>query len=604
VRIAQVALLSLAVELLAVAVAAQAPASTKVESQVVATGEPGMRFAVSPRGAHLAVITQKGSRSVVLFDGVPGPLFDQIETEIYFSPDGSRYAYIGRSGSEDVVMVDGKEQHRVPITNETGVASVRGRGGQVITFSPDSKHIAYGIQTVGPGPGGARFQEIHLVYDGVVGPPDGGQGMQVVYSAEGGRHAYLITARAHTALNSGPQDVSLLVVDGKLAPYTAGALQFTADGSHLFSQRTFPPVQGKGGGTEVLLDGKPIMRAQSVRVFMSPVGNGFVAVVRQQSPTGSVTEFLVVGATRIAGSDCIGTGYSDVSFSPDGKHIAAKCQSAAGAYAMVVDGKKGPEYQMITDFTWATDGSRAMYKGRQGMKSFVVTGAEESDGYQVVDTLKFGGGGKRAGFAATTASGSAPWAAVIDGKPVPRSDQQVLGQFGFSPDGSRWAGVAGYGTALTLVVDGADQGAFLLQGFARDWHGARYMFSPDSKHLVAFGQPKAAGGVANSGLFIDGKLLKLGVSYVYRPTFTPDGRHLMFLAEDGSAQRQTLYVDGKAVAQMESNTSLSDAPGAWDLGTDGVLTFLAQDAGGIKRFRVTLGSESSVENVLALAKKL
>ena len=603
-RIARIALLPLAAQILPAVVAAQAPATTKVESQVVATGEPGMRFTVSPRGAHLAVVTQKGSRYVVLFDGTPGPVFDQIVSEVYISPDGSRYAYVGRSGSEEVVIVDGKEQTRVPISNATGVAAVRGMGSPAIAFSPDSKHISYGMQTVGPGPGGAKFKEIHLVYDGAVGPPDGGETMGVAYSAEGGRHAYLITARAGTALNSGPQDKSLLVVDGKLAAYAAGALQFTTDGSHLFSQRLAPLGPGKGAVTEVLVDGRPMMRVQSIRITMAPIGNGFVGVVRQQTPTGTVTEFLVTGATRIAGSDCVGTGYSDVIFSPDGKHVAAKCQTASGGYTMVVDGKKGPEYQLITDFAWAPDGSRVMYKGRQGMKYFVVTGDTESDGYQLVDSLKFGGGGKRAGFVATTASGSAPWAAVIDGKPVPRGDQQVISLFGFSPDGSRSAYVAGYGTAITLVVDGVDQAAFLLQGFARDWHGAKFVFSPDGKHLVSFGQPKATPGQPNSGLFIDGKFLKLGASYVSNATFTSDSRHLLFLAADGNAARQTLYLDGKAVAQVDANTSLVDSPGAWDLGADGVLTFLAQDGASLKRFKVTLGTDTSVETLLALTKKL
>ncbi len=603
-RITLIALLPLAAQILPAAVAAQAAATTKVESQVVATGEPGMRFTVSPRGAHLAVVTQKGSRYVVLFDGTPGPVFDQIVSEVYLSPDGSRYAYVGRSGAEEVVIVDGKEQTRVPISNQTGVAGVRGMGSLVIEFSPDSKHIAYGMQTVGPGPGGAKFKEIHLVYDGTVGPPDGGETTNVAYSAEGGRHAYLITARAGTALNSGPQNKSLLVVDGKLAAYAAGAPQFTADGSHLFTQRLAPLGPGKGAVTEVLVDGRPTMRVQSIRIFMAPIGNGFVGVVRQQTPTGTVTEFLVTGATKVAGSDCVGTGYSDVIFSPDGKHVAAKCQTASGSYTMVVDGKKGPEYQVITEFGWAPDGSRTMYKGRQDMKYFVVTGDTESDGYQLVDSLKFGGGGKRAGFVATKASGSAPWAAVIDGKPVPRGDQQAISSFGFSPDGSRSAYVAGYGTAITLVVDGVDQTALLLQGFARDWHGAKFVFSPDGKHLVAFGQPKATPGQPNSGLFIDGKFLKLGASYVSNPTFTPDGRHLVFLAADGNAVRQTLYLDGKAVAQVDANTSLVDSPGAWDLGADGILTFLAQDGASLKRFKVTLGSDTSIETLLALTKKL
>ncbi len=563
----RLALLTLVTQTLAAGVAAQAPATTKLESQVLAAGEAGMQFIVSPRGGHLAVITQKGSRSVVLFDGVPGPLFDQIMSDgVSFSPDGSRYAYVGRSGAEQVIVVDGKEQLRIPFSSESQVSFIRGIN-TTFAFSPDSKHLVYVIQTVGPGPNGARFREYHVVFDGTVGPPDHGDGPSVAFSPDGARHAYLITARARTALNPGVDNKSLLVVDGKLAPYVAGALQFTGDGTHLFSQRTVTLGPGKGAATEVLVDGRPMMRALAIRIFMAPVGNGFVGVVQQQAPGGAVSEILVSGATKIPGSDCPGSGsWEEVQFSSDGKHFAARCRTVSNSYTMFVDGKRGPEYQTISDFAWAPDGSRATYKGRQGQKVFVVAGDTESDGYRAADTVKFGGGGKRIGFLATTAGGSAPWVAVIDGKPIPRSDPQGISQFSFSPDGSRWACVAGSITAFTLVVDGVDQGAFVLQGFSRTFHGARFVFSPDGKHVVSYGQPKAAPGIPNAGLFIDGTLFRVGGIYAYNPTFTPDGRHLLFLGTDATAQRETVYLDGKAVAQVEANTSLGDNPGAWDLG--------------------------------------
>src|SRR5437868_982512 len=110
-RTIPLALLSLVAPTLPAGTAAQSPSTTNLESQVVATGQPGMRFIVSPRGAHLAVITQKGSRFVVLVDGVPGPLFDEIVqldgtvSQVSFSPDDQRYACAGRSDAEHVVIV-------------------------------------------------------------------------------------------------------------------------------------------------------------------------------------------------------------------------------------------------------------------------------------------------------------------------------------------------------------------------------------------------------------------------------------------------------------------------------------------------------------------
>ena len=111
---------------------AQAQA-TKIESQLLVTGETGMQFSISPHGGHVAAVTQKGSRWVVIYDGTPGPLFDEIgipnsgggASTINWSPDGSRYAYVGRVGQMYSVMVDGKEQLKVPATNETGVAGIQ-----------------------------------------------------------------------------------------------------------------------------------------------------------------------------------------------------------------------------------------------------------------------------------------------------------------------------------------------------------------------------------------------------------------------------------------------------------------------------------------------
>lgn len=40
--------------------------------------EQGAQFAVSPRGVHMGIVSHSGSRWTVVYDGVPGPKFDQI----------------------------------------------------------------------------------------------------------------------------------------------------------------------------------------------------------------------------------------------------------------------------------------------------------------------------------------------------------------------------------------------------------------------------------------------------------------------------------------------------------------------------------------------
>ena len=58
------------------------PAGTKVEEKVLGPAEQGTRFYLSPHGVHVAVVTTSGSRAVVLYDGVEGPI-----TGMAFTPD-------------------------------------------------------------------------------------------------------------------------------------------------------------------------------------------------------------------------------------------------------------------------------------------------------------------------------------------------------------------------------------------------------------------------------------------------------------------------------------------------------------------------------------
>ena len=80
------------------------PGNAKVEEQIVATSGNAIKFLVSDSGAHVAAISRKGSRFVVLVDGAEGPPFDEIlnNADVVLTPDGTRFAYAGRNGQEYV----------------------------------------------------------------------------------------------------------------------------------------------------------------------------------------------------------------------------------------------------------------------------------------------------------------------------------------------------------------------------------------------------------------------------------------------------------------------------------------------------------------------
>jgi len=98
----------------------------KVETQLLLAPEPGMQYAISPKGLHVAGVVLRGSRQVLVYDGADGPRFDQVLDlknqgsggKVAWSEDGSRYGYHGKLGQEYVIVVDGKEVSRGPWSAE------------------------------------------------------------------------------------------------------------------------------------------------------------------------------------------------------------------------------------------------------------------------------------------------------------------------------------------------------------------------------------------------------------------------------------------------------------------------------------------------------
>jgi hypothetical protein len=563
------------------------PAGTKIEEKVLAPLQQGARFMVSPHGVHVATTEMDGSRPVVYYDGVEGPKFDELlggggaaskVDVIVFSPDGKRYAYCARSGNEYVAMVDGKELVR---SNELQGGACSGTGSSDLRFTSNSKHVYYFASIKETQPIDQYISR--FVFDGkaemrIAGPGD------VTFSPDGDHYAYIWNDPDRKR----PQ---MLIVDGKPAAYLAGNMVWSNDSKHLYTQKQVPLA------TELLSDGKPLMRAFGFEVHIPPVGDMVVVTVN-----GGINfhpfSFLVVNGKKVPGSETVERGQIlEVVFSPDGKHYAAHCQGINSDHYVIADGKRGQEYAAINNLAFTSDSSAIVYSAFKN-RQFVVVGDQEfASQYESGPVPVIAPVGNRVG--AIMRMNNVP-TLLMDGK-VTRLNYRGAADLGFSPDGTHYAYFAlDQGMGYSLVIDGVpqSQSAMPLDGYRIDLEqpvtAPRYIFSPDSKHVAHFGFANTAAGRAN-GIFLDGKFIPASLEGPNtKLVFSPDSKHLFWIHMYGD-QPHRVFIDGKPLVDFyPAGHNLANW---WDFGPDGTLSFLAQDDNSLKRITIMPSAETSVANL-------
>ncbi len=558
------------------------PPGARVEEKLLAPYQPQSQFFVSPHGVHVAMLGTSGSRATVTYDGQEGPKFDEIlgtaGSSLVFTPDGTRYAYCARSGNEYVVMVDGKELARSSESNEGRFSE----SSCLLGFTANSKHVFFFSRVVKSMMTGGSF--VRFVFDGKSGIPTGSGsgstfGVGVAFSPDGNHFAHIWNDPAQ-------KQPWTLIVDGKPAGYQGGAPQWSADSKHLFTQLNFNSPQTHKTGVDLLLDGKPIMRAQNLHLFVPPVGDMTVAIVNEPAPSRGV--FLAVQGKRVTGSELECCVVSDVVFSPDGKHYAAKYQNVNTKEYVFSDGKRGQEYQTVDDIQFTADSSQLVYDASVNNKHFLVVGGKESQGYASGVKPIFAPGGSSVGANITNATDGVLYLLGTKGT---RVNAKGLEELVFSPDGAHFAFVLyDNGMGRHLAIDGVVQPGSNLFPISTKPRG-EIAFSPDWKHFA-----HVATTATTRGIFLDGKFIPTAQEgNVSQLTFTPDGRHLFWVHEYGGGMH--IYMDGKVVAKGARATD-QHVPGWWEMTPDGTLLCLMQDDNGIKRVSITPPAETTFAAML------
>ncbi|HRE08241.1 MAG TPA: hypothetical protein PKX00_21665, partial [Opitutaceae bacterium] len=158
--------------------------------------------------------------------------------------------------------------------------------------------------------------------------------------------------------------------------------------------------------------------------------------------------------------------------------------------------------------------------------------------------------------------------------------------------------LGGPGPHHALFLDGVEQKGFGVSQPNYVATGGPYIaISPDGKYVAHHG---FVGDISGYGLVLNGKLVDPKRAIWNVPLFTADSRHILyFRAVPGGGFE--LVVDGTAAVKFNTIPIFTKTYGVepFELGADGVFTFLGEQDGALKRFRVTPGSDTSVESMLA-----
>ncbi len=248
--------------------------------------------------------------------------------------------------------------------------------------------------------------------------------------------------------------------------------------------------------------------------------------------------------------------------SPDGRHLAFIEPGATGE-AVVLDGKRGEEFDRVAALEFASRQERLAYAAQRKDQWWIVAGQQRWGPYQRVGPPRFGPQGKRLALVVMLSDGKR--AVMLDGQAGKPYDVISAGLIEFSPNGRRVAYGGVRDGKCFLVVDGRELGPY-------DDLGTRtgYRFSADGARLAFV----AAEG-DQVAVVVDEQKLP-ACHDVADLAFSPDGTRVAYAATDQQGGPWYVVVDGK---KQPPHATLGD--GTLRFGPGGRrLAYAAADAAG------------------------
>jgi hypothetical protein len=568
------------------------PAGTGIAPTVVGTFNQGGQFTISPQGVHVATLANSGSRWVINYDGVEGPKFDQIfgqSARVQFSPDGNHYAYCALSGSDYVVMVDGKELFRDSKTNVQGSIDAASCGN--LAFSANSKHVYFTSQSR---PGNSSSDGFRFVWDGQASPLGADADYRDYgFSPDGNHFAYLWTNPGDAT----PQP--RLIVDGKPVSYFGTKPQWSPDSEHLYVTQGIARPKPE---VDILMDGKPVFRADDVTLYLPTTGNLGIARITKSAGIPNPYQFLVIGGKEVPGSNPGRSGIGDIHFSADGKHYASIFVDNNGHQSVFFDGKRGQTYSRVDSFVMPTqigtgpqaslaftgDGSKVVYVGDNAAGGqFLVTGDQESNSITSLSLISIAPVGSH-----VLAAGSNQVA--LDGKLLTLAIPGQIYEPQMGSDGTHYGFAVRARGAIFVYFDGVPQTAY----GAIESNQAIFTLSPDGHHIAYFCMSSNPSAGNDAGVCLDGKYTSMGPAggSLANLTFSADSNHLFWIRHVGRGFR--MYADGKPVLDGGLPSAGGFQKEAWQTDGEGGMLVLIQDGASFKRVSITPSPSSSLAMML------
>jgi DNA-binding beta-propeller fold protein YncE len=365
----------------------------------------GLSFSPDERHVAFAAITKKLDSKQPQSKDEWAIVVDRQETPIpyealsykspAYTPDG-RLVYIAKKGDKAVVVVDGKEQQAYD------------KIGQAIPiFSEDGRSIAYSARNMGS-------PEV-VILNGKAGPGfDYIPPMSLVFSHDG-RLAY--GARYDNQMWS-------VVVDGKLGRQydQVDKIVFSPKGDH------FAYNAQRGSKWYLVVDGREVVDGELLSkgfAVFSPDGTRIAHAIRQNGKW-KVIVVATDDSSQQSGNSVvtIGEEYNSepalITFSPDSLQIAFVASSDK-KQSVILNGKSGPEFDVVKKPTFSPDSQRFAYEATH----------VDSEGTQ----------GKG-------------WLVMVDGQPQPQFDGLIPGSTTFSADSKHLIYTARKGRNRLAVIDG------------------------------------------------------------------------------------------------------------------------------------------------------